>query len=70
MLIKLPDLPAVAADKPQVHSQANHDTYDGTLHMPLRTRTLIYTNLFFPDLRRVTSHWASTSQTQLSHEVS
>jgi hypothetical protein len=47
MLIKLPYPPAVAADKPQVHSLANHDTYDGSLHMPLRTRTLIY-ELAFP----------------------
>jgi hypothetical protein len=42
MLIKLPHPPAIAADKPQVHSLANHDAYDGTLHLPLRTRTLIY----------------------------
>jgi hypothetical protein len=49
MLIKLPDVPVVAADKPQVHSQANHDTYDGTLHMPLRTRTLIYAGLDSPN---------------------
>jgi hypothetical protein len=57
MLIKLPDTPVVAADKPQVHSQANHDTYDGTLHMPLRTRTLVYTNLSFPALQSVNNHW-------------
>lgn len=39
MRIKLPDPPAHAAAKPQLHSQANHDAYDGALHIPLRTGT-------------------------------